>query len=188
MAQIIANPPRVYMPGGTTGQVNMDSAPIVGTINDGDFLVRSGNGVAAAGANVAGGIVGIAEHASNKTFGGSINAQPAPTFAFGFTQEGDPGFAANDSLEKYARVDSPAGVEINLLAGVGWISGGTSQANLGTLVGLAIDGATGFYVADPTAVNKIGSISGKIVGPSAGDVGDTGGRVQIAILATAIAP
>jgi len=74
------------------------------------------------------------------------------------------------------------------------------NANIGTRVGLAIDGTTGYYLADPEASNKIATITGKPFsipdgeGPpnSQGDLskgfsGDTGARVYISFDLAALA-
>lgn len=178
MAQVTASIPQVSTDYGTTGVGSVGSAPAVGTILDGDLLVQVSGGVSSAGTNVAGSIVGFAIHNSAANFGGSINTQPGPTFSFGFTQEGDPGYPLDASLQKYEKILN-AEPAMNLAADCGWISGGTQQANVGTAFGILIDPATGYPVADPSQTNKVGIITEKIEGPSAGTVGDTGSRVSV---------
>jgi hypothetical protein len=72
-------------------------------------------------------------------------------------------------------------------------TGGTGvDAYIGSLVGLAVDPTTGYYLADPLASNKIGRIFAKPVAPNglfgggAGTVGDLGARVLVEFLPAAL--
>lgn len=91
-------------------------------------------------------------------------------------------------------------VAINLPVTTGWITGGTHQANVGTEVGINIDGATGIYYADDQQSNKVAFITGlaagatgqinngqtvQTVGP--GGPGDLGVRVYIVFIPSTLA-
>lgn len=170
--------------GGNSIAISITTTSAAGTVSASNTTLLGGSavgpsGLSPAAVNVASGIAGVAIMESIKNYGGSVNQQPAPTFAFGFTQEGDPGYPVDASQTMYASLGGPASLEINLTAVTGWISGGTYQATIGTAVGINIDPATGFYVMDPNASNKVATIVQKLNGPSAGDVGDLGGRVLV---------
>jgi hypothetical protein len=81
-------------------------------------------------------------------------------------------------------------------SGATFAGGSGFDAFIGTPVGLNIDPATGYYVADPLATNKVASITGKpnsvfTLTPSsltgAGNAGDLGARVDITFYASALA-
>jgi len=173
---------------GTAGNsiaISITTTSAAGTVSASNTTLLGGSavgpsGLSPAAANVASGIAGVAVMQSVKNYGGSINQQPAPTFAFGFTQEGDNWTLPLDASQTmYASLGGPASLEINLTAVTGWISGGTYQAYVGLAVGINIDPVTGFYVMDPNASNKVATIVQKLNGPSAGDVGDLGARVLV---------
>lgn len=178
----------------TTTSVTGSVAASAGTLAGGSALVTPG--IIPAPVNVAGGIVGLAQHDSNANYGGTI-FPPAPIQnVFGVSQVG--GLLPISPLQTLV-VTLGFGVTlgINLTAVTGWVSGGTVQANIGTPVGLAIDPVTHFYLADPSATNLVAVITGKINGPFASsealypgagsDVGNLGARVRIAFTQASLA-
>ena len=190
MATINIAAPAAVLPAGTTGQVPMQSYTVSSHVNDGDFVVLSGGTIATSAANIASGYAGIACHDSNANYGGLAAVNP-PTSAglqnvFGYGGIGNLIIPPNEGQTLVALLDAPALVEINVSVVTGWISGGTYQANIGTRVGLAIDGTTGFFVADPNASNKVATIVEKIYGPSFGNTGDLASRVRIRMDAAAL--
>lgn len=195
MAAIAPTIPIANIPASAVGASSV-SLPASSHVHDGDITVLSAGSIAPAAANVATGIAGIAQHDSNAAF---AQLDTGLQGVFGYFQgaplvPNDPGYTILVTL------GPPIIVEINLTATTGWVSGGTQQANIGTAVGLAIDGTTGFYLADPTATNTVAVITGKPqsvpdgVGPpntqgdlSKGFVGDTGARVYVAFNSAALA-
>lgn len=117
--------------------------------------------------NVAGGIAGLTIQDSNENYGGWINTAPPLLSVFGSAQ-GPPLVPLDASLTKYAKLQSPALLEINLSADTGWISGGAGQAQFGTSVGLGIDPTTGYYVLVTGSSNLVASIVEPILGFSQG--------------------
>jgi hypothetical protein len=75
-------------------------------------------------------------------------------------------------------------VEISLINTVAW-----SQMLVGTQVGLTLDAATGWFVADPTQSNKVATIVQSSDGDfrTLGQAGDYGKRVLINFLQSAVA-
>jgi len=62
-----------------------------------------------------------------------------------------------------------------------------AQASLGVQVGIALDAASGYYIADTSATNKVATIIGEVDGPGKGTIGDTGKRVLVQFIATTLA-
>ncbi len=182
--------PIAVSPAGGTGAINPVNMTPTSPCAEGDIVVLSGSGIAPAAANVANGIVGIAQHDSSLNYGGqSPTSTFNPNLLLGISNVGTL-MPASPGQTIVAKLGAPTLVEINLTVSTGWISGGTQQAHLGTPVGIAIDGTTGFYVADPTASNIVATISDKINGPFAvpgGDVGNLGTRILIEFLPAVLA-
>ena len=154
-------------------------------INNGDFVIFDGSNagyiVTAAGNPAV--VLGIAQHDSNATYDQVTTGLQG---VFGASQENTPLFPGTPGETLYVTLGANIIVAINLPATTGWVTGGTHQANIGTTVGLNIDGTTGFFYADDQASNKIATITQKIVGPQAlfGTNGDLGARVYIAFIAS----
>lgn len=186
MAQIPVQMPVVQMPGSASSPTTV-SLTASSHVNDGDIVVLSSGQIATATANVSGNIAGIAQHDSNANFGGGTGIN----VTIGSTQVGTGLFPASPGQTIVVPLGSPAIVAINLTATTGWISGGTQQANIGTQVGLAIDGTTGFFLADPTASNKVATIvgiqDGVVLGGTESLAGNLGARVYVAFLSSALA-
>lgn len=189
MALISVEMPIAQTPGGSNAPTCV-SFTASSHVHDSDFVVLSGGTIAPAGANVAGGIAGIAQHDSNSAYGGTT-AGSGPVVApiqnvFGLSEVGTL-LPPSPGQTIVAALGLPVVVAINLTATTGWQSGGSQQATYATAVGLAIDSTTGYYLADPTASNKVAVVTGKINGPSFGGVGDLGARVLIEMNASALA-
>jgi hypothetical protein len=180
-----AQQPIVQSVAGQTGVVPLRSFTASSTCHDGDIVVLSAGAIAPATANVATGIAGVAAHDSRANYGGEANAAAyAPQDVFGISQVGTL-LPLSPGQTLVAQIITSDLVVMNLTATTGWVSGGSQQANIGTLVGLAIDGTTGNYVADPTASNKVAIIVSKPLGPFAGgadDVGNLGAPVGLNFL------
>ena len=164
--------------------VSAQNFPVTGAaFKDAAFVVNNLDGtISAAAANVATNIAGIAQHDSTSVLTSGTSSRDV----FGYFQASP--MVSNSNAQVIVVPLGQVPVEINLTASTGWVSGGTQQANIGTRVGLAIDGPTGFYVADPTATNKVATVTGKpnnvfTLTPTgltgAGNVGDLGARVTI---------
>lgn len=146
-------------------------------------------------------ILGLADHDYNATYGGPVGgATPGapisdpfgrPNFnatVFGITEY----FPGLGTEAQNAHVLSAAALEFEVSLVQAWDPG-----LIGQLVGLTLDTATNFFVADTTAANKIASIVTGVDGPTnyvAGTIngyggpGDTGKRVAIKFLTTASVP
>jgi hypothetical protein len=166
-----------------TGQSFADAAIVILNV-DGTIQGAPAN---VANANL---IAGIAQHASSSVMTSGTSSRDV----FGYFQASP--VVSNSNAEVIVVPLGDVPVEINLTASTGWITGGTQQAALGTRVGLAIDPTTGFYVADPTAANKVATITAKpnsvyTLTPTAltgvGNVGDLGARVDIVFDNSALA-
>lgn len=195
MAAISPSIPIANVPASAVGASTL-SLPASSHCNDGDIVALSAGAVAPAGANPAGNLAGIAQHDSSAAFAQTDTSLQG---VFGYFQgpaliPADPGFLIIVTL------GPPIIVEINLTSTTGWVTGGVQQADIGTQVGLAVDGATGYYLADPTASNKVAVITGKPQGvpdnegppnaqgaTSKGFAGDTGARVYISFFSNALA-
>ena len=163
------------------------SARAYSHINDADivqFHSTSGE-LETCSANVASGIIGIAQHDSNAVYDQITTGLQA---VFGSSQENTGLFPGTPGEVLVVTLGANIIVAINLSALTGWVSGGTYQAALGTAVGLGIDGTTGFFYADPNASNKVATVSQKIIGPGFGGVGDLGARVYIAFTPADLSP
>lgn len=170
------------------GEAVATSATLLG----GSALVTPG--IVPAAANVATGIVGLAQHDSYANYGGILNPPIPPQNTqiqnvFGVSQVGGL-LPLSPSQTIVASLGYGIEVGINLTPSTGWVSGGAQHVNLGSAVGLNIDPVTGFYVADPTLSNLVATITGKINGPFANpgdDVGNLGTRVRIAFNVASLA-
>lgn len=175
---------------GTPGTVQIQSYSPASHINDGAIVVLSSGNIAPAAANAANNIVGIAQHDSNANWGGqSATASFNIQNVLGVSQVGTL-LPPSPAQTLVAVIDPPVDVQMNLTATTGWVSGGTQQANVGTSIGLAIDGTTGFYVADPTASNLVAEIIGKVNGPftmPGNDVGNLAVRVIVRFFPSVLA-
>jgi hypothetical protein len=159
-------------------------------INDADFVTETAGTIASAVADAAF-VLGIAEHDSNANWGGQAVPPAAQNIqnVLGASNVGLGGLVSPSPKQTIVATLGPnIGVEMSLTATTGWITGGAQQANLGTLVGLAIDATTGYYLADPTASNLIGRIFAKPFAPNgpfgggSGFAGDLGARVLVEFL------
>jgi hypothetical protein len=184
--------PNAVSPVDSTGQVPLLSFTPASHILDGDVVILNAgaNTIQTAAVNPAA-ILGIAAHDSLANYGGTLSPALAPLQnVFGESQIGSPLVSASPGQTLVATVNGPTLVEINLATTVGWVTGGATQASPGTLVGLTIDGATGYWVADPGQSNHIGEIQSLISGPgssgSASGVGNLACRVRIRILPAAL--
>ena len=187
MALIFVQPPLAQQPA-SADSLSVSTLPVTTHCNDNDIVILSGSGIAPATANIAGGIVGIAQHDSNSNFGGATGQGAASLNTTIFpTQVGTGLFPSSPAGTLVVTLGPPVEVEISLTATTGWVTGGAQQANLGTAVGLAIDGTTGYFVADPTATNKVAVINSKPTGPLKGTNGDLGARVFIVFNTAALA-
>jgi len=137
-----------------TGEVAPSGATLVG----GSALSMPGR-ISSAPANVTGGLVGVAQCSSEMTYQGNPAVGKAyPDSVFGESQVGSGLFSAMPGQIPVLTLGPPNVVVMNLTASTGWMTGGTQQATYGTPVGLAIDPATGYYIADPTATNLVAVI------------------------------
>lgn len=196
MALIPVDIPIAQVPASIGSPTTINLASSGGTINNADIVTLNGaNQITEAGANPAGSIAGIVQHTGKAVFTGSaVN----PGGSLGYFQS-TPLLTQSTQEIIVVPLGSPVTVEISLTATTGWVSGGAQQAVIGTRVGLAVDGTTGYYLADPTASNKVATINGKPFGPnvtftgngtptnSKGNVGDLGARVDIVFDASALA-
>lgn len=137
-----------------TGEVAPSGATLVG----GSALGMPGM-ISPAPIDVATGIVGVAQCSTDQTYGGNPAVGIAyPDLVFGESQVGSGLFSAQPGQIPTITLGPPALVVGNLTATTGWQTGGTQQANYGTLVGINIDPATGYYIFDPTSSNLVATI------------------------------
>lgn len=176
-------PPIVNMPP-SIGVPPIYGGPVASHVNEADVVVISGGNLSTAAVNAANGIVGIAQHDSNANFGQTDTDVQG---VFGLTQYGAGLMTAAPSWLEVATVGPPIIVEMNLLATTGWVTGGTTQANIGTTGGLNKDATTGYFFFDQTQTNAILTIVGKAIGPFKGTNGDLGARVYVAFSAASLA-
>ena len=158
------------------------------TIADADFVQIDGSHagyIDTCAADVASGIIGIAQHGSSAVYDQIATGIQG---VFGSSQENTNLFPGTPGEILVVTLGANIIVAINLPATTGWVSGGTHQANLGTEVGLNIDGTTGFFYADDQEANKVAYISQKIIGPGQGGVGDLGARVYISFIPSVLSP
>jgi len=184
-ATIPVAPPVAALPG-SSGQ---GAPPIAGYTASAhckvdDIVALAGGEIAPAAANAAGSIAGIAQGDSVAVFQQDDTGLQG---VFGADNVNTGLLPAGPGLTRVATLGAPVVVEISLTPTTGWVSGGSQQADIGTAVGLAIDGGTGFYLADPTASNKVAVIDSKVEGPGKGGEGDLGGRVRVVFNAAALA-
>lgn len=185
--------PVVVLPSSATSPTNIFLNSTTAN-NDGDIVVLSSGGIAPATANQAGNIVGVAQCASNSVWQGF--ATPNPTVVFGASNLNSGLFSAQPGQVPVIPLGPPNEVIGNLTATTGWVSGGTQQAGIGTQVGLAIDGTTGYYIFDPTASNLVAtiqdvdnSVNSAITGGQyqANPTGLLGARVRVVFLPSVLA-
>lgn len=178
--------PNVVSRGGGAGGVLLDSRDVASHCNDGDIVVINGAGAISPAAANAATIYGVTSHDSDANYGGVPgNVTPPLLNALGRSIVNTPLFPPDpaQSLVGDLRVND---AEINLSAVTGWISGGTYQANVGTLCGIAIDPATGFYVLDPNASNKLFVIDEYLYEPFPGQPANGAGALNVRVRAHAI--
>lgn len=183
MATIPFQKPVANVASGQFG-ANIYSNRAASHINDADFVIYSAALIATAGGNPSGGLIGIAQHDSNATYDQVTTGLQG---VFGLSQENTALFPGAPGEVLVVTLGSNILVAINLPSTTGWVTGGTNQANLGTAVGLNIDGTTGFFYADDQASNKVADIVQKVVGPGQGVAGDTAARVYVVFRAAALA-
>jgi hypothetical protein len=138
--------------------------------------------------NGVGVIVGVADHDYNAVYGGPVGGvQPGllsgptgrPNFnqsVFGITERNLG--TSQEPLNAHAVSAKYNQFEISLLQA--WDPG-----YVGQFVGLLIDSASNFFVADMTQSNKVAQIVGTVDGPGRGVAGDVYKRVAIKVLDTA---
>jgi len=193
MATINIAQPQVTTAGGPyNSQPAIQGFLAASHIKEGDVVILNGNNtIQTAATNPAAALLGIAVHDSLETWGGSIQATPALNQVFGWSQVNTPLFPADPATTLIALFTSGGSIEINLASTVGWISGGTTQAVIGTNVGLTIDGPSGYWVVDPAQSNAIATITDRIEGPGFSSygtgAGDIAARVVIKVHASATA-
>jgi hypothetical protein len=141
--------------------------------------------------NLSSGILGIAMFDSNAIYAGpSATSTGFPALTginsgrFG-VPAAVPGVVApqDQTNMRYYTLHDFNQLDINLPTTVTYPQGGM----LGAAIGLSIDSGSGFFVADPSQTNKVGTIVGEVNGPGYGTYGDTAKRVTIQINASAIA-
>lgn len=185
MATTLLAAPVARPPAGIEGNGPILSIAAGAHCNDADIVKLSTGAIIPCVANDTT-VAGIIQHDSGAVF----HSTDSDDFqnVFGADQTATPLVPATPQECLVATLGPPIVVEMNLTALTGWITGGTYQANLGTAVGLAIDGTTGFFLADPNASNKVADISGKPVGPNKGVSGDLAARVLVTFRAAALNP
>jgi hypothetical protein len=180
----------------STTSVTGEAVPSGATLVGGSALGLPGR-ISPAPANVTGGIVGVAQCSSEMTWQGNPTVGKAyPDSVFGQSNVGTGLFSAMPGQIPVLTLGPPNVVVMNLTPSTGWLAGGTQQATYGTLVGLAIDAATGYYIADPTAPNLVAviqdvdnSVNNALVNNQyeLDPTGILGIRVYVAFLASALA-
>jgi hypothetical protein len=180
----------------STTSVTGEVAPSGATLVGGSALGLPGR-ISSAPANVAGGLVGVAQCSSEMTWQGNPTVGKAyPDSVFGQSNVGTGLFSAMPGQIPVLTLGPPNVVVMNLTPSTGWQAGGTQQATYGTLIGLAIDAATGYYIADPTATNIVAviqnvdnSVNNALVNNQyeLDPTGILGIRVYVAFLASALA-
>ena len=153
-------------------------------VKEADVVALSGGTISPAAANASGSIAGIAQNDSLAVYQQDDTGLQG---VFGADNVGTGLLPANAGQTLVLTLKGIP-VQMNLSSTTGWISGGSQQANIGTQVGIAIDGTTGFYYADPTGSNKVAQVTEKIEGPGFGGAGDLGARVLVVFFDTALAP
>lgn len=165
--------------------------PFTGTLVEGDILFLSAGVLNKASANQAS-IAGMAMAGSGQVYHAASN--PGVGLNFAQDQTGTalvPGTEQNLGLVQF---DDGIRLEINLIQST------TLAASLvGTQVGLGYDATSGFFFVDPGQTNKIAYITQIPGGPDMpfvgsttrgflanGQIGDSGGRVVVAFLASAL--
>lgn len=182
-------------------EVQQTTATVLGSTSNLAYPLTNNRGGNVISSNPSGNILGLAQEASNRTFG----AFPGGTYidpksAYGATADFPP-LAPTELSQLYliSLVNQP--LEISLSQAY------AMNANLqDTQVGLTVDATSGWVYADPAASNKVATItdipqsvpaliisnatasSGNALGPGpTGQPGDLGGRVIITFLSTALA-
>ena len=190
MATIAYQPIRLLNVGpNAEGDAIIGYFPLAGgqTPIEGDLLTISGGNISKAAANAAA-LAGMALFASSQIYHAFSNAGSGLNFAADQT-----GTALVPAINQYIGVvqfDNSMEVEISL-------NQATTLATtlVGTQVGIGLDGTTGFFFADPSAGNKVAVIQKVSGGPDApsgrlglsnGVLGDSGGRVVIQFIASAL--
>lgn len=181
--------PTLFFAGGYNSVPNIQAYPFSAHCNDSDILVLASGQVAPAAANVAGAIIGLAESDSSLNYAGQNPANAYDyTQSLGYSQVGSI-LPASPGQLLVAQFDFNTFLEINLPASVQWNNGGGTP-NLGTQVGIAIDGTTGFYTVDPAASNKVAFIVARVQDAMAQPVSDVGNfavRVRVQFIASTLA-
>lgn len=181
----------------TAGGQPIFSATIGGThINDASFVKLVGGVIVPCVAGDAANISGIIQHDSSSVWDQTDTGIQG---VFGVSQVNSGLFPSTPGQALVATLGPPVLAVANLSNSVGWISGGTTQANLGTPVGLNLDATTGFYFFDP-AQARVGLIAGILTGDGnmmlgvprspmpVGLTGAQGARVLVAFDQTVLNP
>lgn len=196
MATLSYAEPAIYMPGGFK-EPDIAKYPITGgtTFNRGAFLtIASGLLTKPAGAVGTGipttGIVGLSNIDSTALYfagigGSAAEATPAAanTQLFGYTTATtalQPGLDFQGCPTTLAHNGQQ--YEVSLAQAFA-----QNQIGVAGNVGVALDAASGYYIADTSATNKVATIVGEVDGPGKGTIGDFGKRVIIVFLPTVLA-
>lgn len=188
MANTIAFAPPIPNVTAAVQSGSIGGLPAASHIHDADVVVLTSGQLATAAVGAHANIAGIALHDSNATFFDATSGSLQGVFGFG--QQATTGQGLSPQAPGWVLfvtlAPSQIVVEMNLPTTTGWVSGGTNQANIGTAVGLNIDGTTGYFYADDQQGNPIGHIVGKAWGPGLGIVGDLAARVFVAFDASGV--
>lgn len=143
-----------------------------------DIAVLSAGQIAPSGNNPASGLAGLVTADSNAVLS-QIDTDVQGVF--GLTQFNNlmPATPGQVGIIPFG-IGSGVILEMNLAATNGWVTGGTTQANFGSGVGIAKDATTGFYYADASLSNVVAHIVGKAYGVNKGVNGDLAARVFVA--------
>lgn len=165
---------------------NINKYPFTGTLNEADIVYLNSGVATKAAANQAS-IAGMVLANSSSIYHAASGAGTG--LNFGPDQTGTALVPAVEQNLGVMTFGSGVMLEISL-------NQATTLANslIGTQVGLGYDATSGFFFADPTAANKIGVIQLLPGGPDSprgpqtgnGQIGDSGGRVVISFIASAL--
>jgi hypothetical protein len=150
----------------------------------GDLITLTAGVIARAATNANANLAGFAVASELATYGGTQATWSQDAYdnlMFGFSQVGtllpiNP--AQVPTVPITGGAQGPIYVELNATALTGWITGGTYQANIGTVGGLLLDPVSNLYVFDPSQTNKVLTIYQKPQGPFQGVNGDLAPRVR----------
>lgn len=190
-------PPTTFIPPlGVGGQPIFSATIGAQHINDASFVQLAAGVIVPAAVGATTNISGIIQHDSSAVWDQQDTTLQG---VFGSSLVNTGLFPAAPGQALVATLGPPILAVANLPAGVGWISGGATNANFGTPVGLNLDPVTGFYYFDP-AQAAVGLIAGILTGdgnmilgvPTSptpiGLTGTLGARVAVVFNQTALNP